>query len=266
MVTALELLAGFDGAPPERFTEAKGGIELAYNLSKGRVLEEPNFLLCRDVLQVPFPAHIERPRPAVIADYMQVVACAKSLEEIRSCRVLVRKLRTKGAGRPGFTGVEASLVKDLMAGPKEQWVKQLEIFATKTYPQWREHFRRTGARLPDEAREALKSRQTWDGGKSAFIETKLRWLQAPTTAEVVPEIAKRLDAVLNFTLFVGREMLLGNYNIEKHDSDVYDQFQLHYLALDRFVLVTEDKDLSKRTVQSSQADRILSFQDFLGTL
>jgi len=61
-------------------------------------------------------------------------------------------------------------------------------------------------------------------------------------------------------------MLLGNYNVEKHESDVYDQFQLHYLALDRFVIVSEDRDLQTRIAHSSQAGRILSFQRFLQSL
>jgi len=73
MVAALELLAGFDNALPKRFPESKEQIRLAYELSKGRVLEDPIFLLCKEVLRVPFPAKLERPRPEVIADYMQIV-------------------------------------------------------------------------------------------------------------------------------------------------------------------------------------------------
>lgn len=265
MVSALELLAGFDGALTERFSEAKGRINLAYELSKGRVLEDPTFLLCREVLRVPFPSKLERPRPEVIADYMQVVSYAKSLEEIRTGRVRVRRLRSKGSGR-GFAGLTAPVIKELVAGPKREWVERSEIFASEIYPEWREHLQKTGKRLPDKIREELKSRHIWDTEKAKFTETKLGWLEASTTPELIADITKRLDAVLEFTIFVDREILLRNYNIEKHDSDVYDQFQLHYLALDRFVIVTEDRDLLTRTARSSQADRILSFRAFLGTL
>ena len=76
----------------------------------------------------------------------------------------------------------------------------------------------------------------------------------------------RLDAVLEFTIFICREFLLNNYALEKHQSDVFDQFQLQYLAFQRFVIVTADPDLSKRTQESSQAPRIMTFQQFLGTI
>ena len=104
---------------------------------------------------------------------------------------------------------------------------------------------------------------TEDGVLTAW----LRAAGAPVVAgESVAEITKRLDAVLEFTLFVVREFLTGSYSLEKHGSDVYDQFQLHYLAVDKFVIVSDDSDLSKRTSRSCQADRIKSFNEFLQSL
>lgn len=266
MVSALELLVGLDGASTEKFPQAKERIDLAYDVSKGRILEEPVFLLCKEALRVPFPAKLERPRPEVIADYIQIVRCAKSLDEIRQGRVQVNKLRTKGQGRAGFAGLERPVVKELLAGPKKEWVERSEILASEIYPQSRDHFLKTGKRLPDKIRQELKSRHVWNAEKTKFTETKLRWLQVRTTPQLVADITKKLDAVLEFTIFVHRESLLGNYNLEKHDSDVYDQFQLHYLALDRFVIVTEDSDLLKRTANSGQAGRIFSFKKFLASL
>jgi hypothetical protein len=72
--------------------------------------------------------------------------------------------------------------------------------------------------------------------------------------------------VLEFTVFVAREFLLRNYSPEKHQSDVFDQFQLQYLAFDRFVIVSGDPDLSTRTRNSPQAARIMSFDQFLSNL
>lgn len=65
---------------------------------------------------------------------------------------------------------------------------------------------------------------------------------------------------------MSREILLRNYNFEKHDSDLYDYFQLHYLALGRVAVVTEDADLRTRAARSSQAERILTFERFLQSL
>jgi len=71
---------------------------------------------------------------------------------------------------------------------------------------------------------------------------------------------------LEFTIFISREFLLRNYSLDKHHSDVFDWFQLYYLAMDQFVIVTGDPDLSHRTQQSSQAGRIMSFAQFLSSL
>ena len=66
---------------------------------------------------------------------------------------------------------------------------------------------------------------------------------------------KKFSAVVEFSIFVLHAFLIGNYSIEKNSSDVIDQFQLRYLAMDRFVIVTGDPDLPKRTAYSPQADR-----------
>jgi hypothetical protein len=266
MISALELLAGFDGALFEKFPEAKAQIGLAHQLSKGRILEDPNFLLSKGVLRVPFPARLARPKPNVIADYMQVVYCANSLEQIRAGRVPVRKLRSKGKGQAGFAGIAAAVVKELVVGPKREWTQSCEMLLGEIYPRWREHFRQTRKRVPEQIRKKLKSPQAWDSAKGKWTESKIEWLGASASPELVADIEKRLDAVLEFTHFVARELILRDYNLEKHDSDVYDQFQLHYLAMDRFVIVTNDSDLWKRTARSSQAERIQSFDKFLQSL
>ncbi|HEY1262216.1 MAG TPA: hypothetical protein VGF06_01765, partial [Terriglobales bacterium] len=121
-------------------------------------------------------------------------------------------------------------------------------------------------RLPSELRQQLKSMSAWETQRPSFINSLLNWLHAGSNPQVAAELSKRLDAVIEFTIFVVRAFLLGDYNPEKHDSDVFDQFQLQYLAMDRFVIVSRDSDLSIRTQQSSQAARIMSFDQFLTTL
>jgi len=99
-VTALELLAGIDEkVRPEKFVQQKEQVEFAYQLSKGRIHEEPRFLICNEVLGRPLPPQIPRLPIEVLADYATVVRLAKSLEEILSNRVLVRGLLTRGKGR-----------------------------------------------------------------------------------------------------------------------------------------------------------------------
>jgi hypothetical protein len=65
---------------------------------------------------------------------------------------------------------------------------------------------------------------------------------------------------------VTREFLLGEHSPEKHDAGIFDMFQLQYLAFDKYVIVSSDPDLTRKTRRSSQADRILSLDQFLQTL
>jgi hypothetical protein len=221
------------------------------------------------VLGIPFPEKLGRLSPETIADHMKVVRCAKSSEDIRKGRVPVTRLLTRGYGHKGFAGFDASVIAELLGGdgsPKKEWVQRLEAFASNIFPEWREHFKATGQRLPEELRSTIESVSVWYAEREGFHETILEWLEASPTPELLAKVAKRLDAVFEFTLFVDREFLLRNYNPEKHDSDVYDQFQLHYLAMDRFVIVTEDTDLLTRTAKSTQAERIQSLDKFLQSL
>jgi hypothetical protein len=220
-------------------------------------------LLCKEVLRISFPRHLTPPSAAVLARYLEVVRRAKSQREILEGRVPYKGFLTRGRGRAGF---QTSVLNDLVDGPKKEWVERVEALATGIYPPWRELFQETGKRVPPKKRKELESRSTWDVERHGFVVAMLTWLGASTEPESVVEIMTRLDAVLEFTTFVAREFLTRNYSRQKHWSDVYDQFQLHYLAIDRFVIVSEDANLSKRTSCSRQVDRIMSFEKFLQRL
>jgi hypothetical protein len=257
-VTALELLAGVHFAGSDGFASVKRRVELAQLLSKGRVLEDPRILICRDVLHIPFPADQVAPAAPIISRYLDVVRRARTLDQLVQKGVPYRGKRLRVGG--------FSVVADLMGGVKKQWVDAVEKMATETYPDWRALFQQSGRRLPAEKRKDLEPMSAWQTQREAFIEGILDWLHAKFDAGVVDEMCTRLDAVLEFAIFVTREFLLGNYSLEKHDSDVFDQFQLQYLAMDEFVIVSGDSDLSHRTKQSPQASRIMSFDQFLRAL
>ncbi|MGA3178391.1 MAG: hypothetical protein ABSE19_13730 [Candidatus Acidiferrum sp.] len=263
-VTAVELLAGFQHPQSERFLEQKVQIELACQLSKGRIHEEPRVLFCKEVLRMSFP-HPQLPIE-LISDYLTVVRLAKSMQDILAKRVRVNRLMTKGLGHSGFSGFGPAGIELLVSGPKNSWKEIIENLATDNFPSWREHFQQTGKRLPDELRRDAEVRLNSHTERLKLAASFLQWLNGSTEPTSVEEVAKRLDAVIELTLFVLREFLLREYNLEKHDSDVYDQFQLYYLLLDRFVIVSADSDLTKRTIRSTQKDRILPFEAFLQKL
>jgi hypothetical protein len=257
LITALELLASLDGLPPEKFSALRAQVRLAFDLSRGRLLDDPTRMLCREVLHIPFPTRLEAPARSVLRHYMEVVRCARTLAQVLK-------------GVP-YMGLHAHLgttsaVMDLVNDLKRQWVSALEDIATAKNPAWRELFLHKGQRLPAEMRRELGPPSAWKTEERTFIEHLLRDL-LDTTPELplVDVMMNRFNAVLEFSTFVLREFLTGSYSIEKHSSDVFDQFQLRYLAMDRFVIVTNDADLSKRTARSPQRDRIVNLQRFLQT-
>ncbi len=257
-VTALELLVGVDAARPRDFLHVRERIGLAYDLSRGRILEDPRFLLCNEILRIPVPTDQVPPFSGTVSRYMDVVRRAASSEQLLSTGVPYK-------GRKARLDTTAVLT-EVMAGPKKAWIGAVERMADETYPAWRDVARRTGKRLPPEIRKELQPRSEWQAKRPTFIRALLDWLGADSRQELVNDMSGRLDAVLEFTIFICREFLLNNYALEKHQSDVFDQFQLQYLAFQRFVIVTADPDLSKRTQESSQAPRIMTFQQFLGTI
>ena len=142
----------------------------------------------------------------------------------------------------------------------------MEDFADNVFPHWRTCFEKTGRRLPPEMRKNVDRKSMFEMRSMGFVEGLLSWLKAKKEPEVLSDVRKRLDSVLRFTAFVVDQFLERNYSLEKHSSDVFDQFQLHYLALDRFTIVSEDTDMWKRTAESPQASRIMSFETFLESL
>jgi hypothetical protein len=258
LATVLELLAGLDGIPSEKFPNLQAQVELAFDLSRGRVLEDPMPMLCREVLHIPFPARLVAPAGSMLQHYMEVVRRARTLAQV------LKGVPYKGLhARLGTT----SAVNDVVNNLKKQWVNALEEIATTKNPAWRELFRKQGRRLPPEMRRENDPLSAWKTEKRAFIEILLRdLLDTKPEPALVDVMMEKFSAVVEFSMFVLHAFLTGNYSIEKNSSDVIDQFQLRYLAMDRFVIVTGDPDLSKRTARSSQADRIMTFHDFLQTL
>lgn len=256
-VTALELLAGIDAARPEDFPNVRQRISTAYSLSDGRVLEDARYLMCRDLLKIPAPLITLPAFSGTVALYMDVIRRAASFNQ------LMTGVPYKGGKRKLNA---TSVLRDLMAGPKRSWAATTERIADEKYPQWRELFQGTGKRLPPQLRKELEPRSAWEPQRPTFVKSLLEWLKAPISPEAIAELSTRLDAALEFTIFAVREFLLRNYSLTKHDSDVFDHFQLQYLAFDKYLIVTSDPDLSVRTQKSPQASRIMSFHQFLQTL
>jgi hypothetical protein len=258
LITALELLAGLDGIPSEKYGQLREQVQLAFDLSKGRVLDDPMPMLCREVFHVPFPDRLVAPPGRLLKRYMDMVRRANSSTQL-----------LRGVPYQGFRASMStvSAVNDLVSNLKKQWVNALQSMATAKNPEWRELFSQQGRRLGPEMRREIDAPSAWKTEQRLFVEALLRdLLDAKPAPALTNLVMNKFSAVLEFSTFVVRAFLTGNYSIEKHSSDVFDQFQLRYLGMERFLIVTADPDLSGRTAQSPQSARIMSFQDFLATL
>lgn len=245
----MELLAGIHEITQERFPHLRTQVGLAFALSEGRVIEEALILICNEVLQVPFPPHLTAPLSKSISSYLDIVRRATRLKQITGMHVPF-----KG----GWAGLHTATVEELIASLKREWIDAIEQIATDTYPDWRALEQTHGRRLPAEIAKQIDLEASREAIKISMTMHFLRWLGVSTERAQVDLIKGKLDASLEFANFVVREFLMGRYSLAKHSSDVYDNFQLRYLAMDRFVVVTNDSDYTKRTTRSSQAHRINS--------
>ena len=259
LVTVLELLVDLDNVTEENFAAFRERIDIAFRLANGQILEDPKFLICKNLLRVPVPPHIVPPSAAVLSMHINVIRRARSLKELLTGTVKSKPNQPSGLRD---TNAPKLIVEDV----KNTWIHRVKSTATALYPEWGNCFAQTGRRLPVEIRRAFEQELDFDAEAIRFTDELLDWYEVDKKPEIVAELKPRLDAQIRFTIFVVTEFLLRNYSLEKHDSDVFDQFQLGYLALDEFIIVSNDPDMWKRTAGSPQSSRIMSFETFLHSL
>ena len=85
---------------------------------------------------------------------------------------------------------------------KQQWIRHVEGIADHLYPTWREHFARTGKRLPAAVRKELNYRADFEAHSEEFAGGLLDWLGAKSEPNLMSDMSVRLDAVLRLTAFV----------------------------------------------------------------
>lgn len=98
--------------------------------------------------------------------------------------------------------------------------------------------------------------------KSSWVAGALAHLGLAGTAENGRTLLEGADAWYCFEKFI-LTAVSGNYNFRKHTSDLVDGQILQYLCDPNLFLVTSDGPLKKRTLMSTQAERILTPKEFL---
>jgi hypothetical protein len=257
-ITAMELLAGIDKACGDDFESAQIAIAKSYELSSGRVLKEPRALLCEELLKCEFPeGQIE---PKVLSRHLLVVSRAKNKQDLLKHEVFIRQHSRRTSTYAGF---DPSIVATLMEGPKEKWVGMLEAVLTEAAPSWRDRVAKGEPYFSAAERDEVKRKEVWVRKRSDFLRAFTDWLSPDIDEEELRRLGEKMDLVLTFAIAIVKEVLLRNYSFSKHDSDMYDLLQLHYLAFDRYVFVTADDRLRSKLSASGQAGRLLNLHEFL---
>jgi len=207
LVTVLELLVDLDNVKEQNFAEFRERIDRAFRLANGRVLEDPKYLICTDLLHIAPPPEVVPPSTATLRLYMDVIRRAQSVEELLTGTVKPKRNRPSGLRA---TKDPKLIVEDV----KNKWISTVHQTADALYPDWRKCFAETGWRLPDQMRKALKYREAFEARSAEFTSGMLDWLGAAKTPEIVPMLAPRLDAVVRFTAFVVAEFLERKYSLE----------------------------------------------------
>jgi hypothetical protein len=179
-------------------------IALAYNLSNGRVLEDPRFMICTELL------HIPAPQVALPSFARTVTKCIDIARRANSFDELVRTGVPYKGRRVRINAI--SVLSEVMAGPKTDWIKTVENMADESYPAWRANLQATGKRLPATQTEGLERRSTWIALRPTYVKALLGWLGGSIEPSLVDKLSTRLDATLEFVTFVTQEfLLLRNY-------------------------------------------------------
>jgi hypothetical protein len=141
----------------------------------------------------------------------------------------------------------------------------LEAVLTEAAPLWRDRVSKREPYLSAAEREELKRKEVWVRKRSDFLRAFTEWLSPGIAKEELGYVDDKMDLVLTFAIAIVKDVLLRNYAFSKHDSDVYDLLQLHYLAFDRYVFVTGDDRLRSKLLSSRQAGRLLGVRGFLNS-
>lgn len=221
-LTGYELIAGLATGKSEFFHRNQEPLRVLYPVGRKQVLP---------VLKVFVPFHLfgetRKPAPSTpnLDLWIRIVLKARNRGEVESGRMSVgaRKL-----------GLDLADVNRQIRDIEDAYAKYFRKFAETQVPEL--------------------TRELWADfvlrGYSDEFRHRNRNLVSPNT-----------DAAYRFSTSLWQLAKDPRYNIEKYKSDLVDAQQLYYLCDENLTFLTSDTRLKNKIVGSSQADRVLTFQD-----
>jgi len=165
-------------------------------------------------------------------------------------------------------GLIPKRIHDQMDVGRTSYVEQIARYLSEVKPNYQE-LRASGIKNVL-SREELKRLDTTLGSealKLAFVQGFLKSVGMADgrerEAEFINSAISRLDAAFTHRKFILRQALTTDYRFEEDASAFNDLQLLFYLTDPSYVFVTEDKSLRHAVAKSLQANRIISFDQFI---
>jgi hypothetical protein len=227
-ITLYELLAGIDGGDEAHFHHNRERLKILYEPAGRELLPLGGDFLRSKVFGLPILSRAFQPNK--LKTWIDVILSAQTKSDLKHGRVVLRGKRDLSYGS------SLSLFANQIRQGKLQDATRLERL-------------RQGLLVPS-------THETWS-------REVLKRMKIPIDPANVARVQSSLDAAWKYEL--SRYDLARDpaYDFSKHDSDWLDGQLLYYLADHVIHFVTSDKRIKRRARRSSQADRIMSFDEFL---
>lgn len=244
-ITVFELLIGLAGCGHQSFAKAQNPLRIAQTISRGRVLEPPKAFIVKELFSeknsgpVVAPHHLEK--------WLEIACLARTRDEL----IARLDLTPLDIHLGGYSNKHAVAKRQLLANVN---------------PNWRKTRASAGASLPEATRNQLRDRFPLERWKSSLRKGFLSKRGVEPTELNLATFGPRVDAALTLRAELLRQTLLGSYEFDRNSNEDRDVEQLFYLARENNCFVTQDNRLVQLVQQSSQSNRIYSFESFLASL
>lgn len=225
-ITLYELLAGIEGGDDAHFHENRERLRILYEPARRELLPLGGDFVRSIVFGLPIRSRAFQPNK--LKTWIDVILNAQTKSDLKHGRVVLR------------------------GNPDQTYGTSLSQFAG--------HIRQ-GKRLDAARLERLRQRALSPSTQETWSREVLKRIDVPSDPENLAKLKSAMDAAWRYELSRYELAKTQAYDFAKHDSDWLDGQLLYYLADPLIHLITSDKRIKLRARGSSQANRILNFEE-----
>lgn len=245
-VTVLELFHGLSVGGNAKLDDSLKALILASRLSRRKVLLAPFPFFERELFGLRDSGHEKS--SANLERWLGIAIKPDFKSEFASGTV---------------NGMNLEKIESLFAHVRKRQGAHVAQFLDGLHPDWRIERQKSGSSVPEAAREEIKRTYPADRWKRDLPKQLLEAANIERTKATLEALRQGCDAYFTFTVKLLRDSLISNYSFEQNSNDFHDGIQLVYLCRPSFCVVTDDRRLIGRTMNSSQSHRVLTTDEFL---